>query len=384
MDRRGELSVSHAKVVLLTNFIAPYRVPMLEAVAHRVGDLRVWVSTAMEANRQWHPEWGTLNVEVQRSVAFQHRSRHPHGYSERQIVHVPYDTLFRLRRERPDVVLSAEFGARTVQAALYCAVSSTPLVMWATLSESSEKGRGPARRLLRRALLPRADAVLVNGRSGARYVRELGARADRVITVPYTSTLRDVATAEAPARWEACRLLYVGQLIERKGIVPFVAAVGRWGRRHPGEQVMVQLVGDGPEAARLARVPLPENVTVRTSDSLPYQQIAKAYQQASLFVLPTLADEWGLVVNEAMAAGLPVLGSVYSQAVEELVQDGVNGWVFRPDDPEAIDAVLERALLVGAPELARMGAAARDAVRFLTPELAADRLVEGLRVAAGR
>jgi hypothetical protein len=58
--------------------------------------------------------------------------------------------------------------------------------------------------------------------------------------------------------------------------------------------------------------------------------------------------------------------------------------LFKPNDPEAIDAVLERALLVGAPDLARMGAAARDAVRFLTPELAADRLVEGLRVAAGR
>jgi glycosyltransferase involved in cell wall biosynthesis len=166
--------------------------------------------------------------------------------------------------------------------------------------------------------------------------------------------------------------------------VPFVAALGRWGRRHPDEQVMLQLVGDGPEAARLAGIPLPKNVTVRCSDSLPYQQMAKAYGQAGLFVLPTLADEWGLVVNEAMAAGLPVLGSVYSQAVEELVQDGVNGWVFRPDHPEEIDAVLERTLLVGAPELERMGAAARDAVRFLTPELAADRLVEGLRVAAGR
>jgi glycosyltransferase involved in cell wall biosynthesis len=384
MARRGATPVSHAKVVLLTNFVAPYRVAMLEAVAQRVGDFRVWVSTPMEGNRLWHPEWGTLNVEVQRSMTFQHLGRHPHGYSERQIVHFPYDTLFRLRRERPDIVLSAEFGPRTVQAALYCAVSSTPLVVWATVSESSEKGRGPGRRLLRRVLLPRADAVLVNGRSGGRYVRELGAQADRVITVPYTSALRDAATAEAPARREARSLLYVGQLIERKGIVPFVAALGRWGRRHPDEQVMLQLVGDGPEAARLACIPLPQNVTVQCSGSLPYQEIAKAYGEARFFVLPTLADEWGLVVNEAMAAGLPVLGSVYSQAVEELVQDGVNGWVFRPDDQEATDAVLERSLHVGAPELARMGAAARDAVRSLTPELAADRLVEGLRVAARR
>jgi glycosyltransferase involved in cell wall biosynthesis len=384
MNRRTAVPISEAKVVVLTNFIAPYRVPMLEAVARRVGDLRVWVSTLMEPNRPWRPESGALQVEVQRCLTIEHRSRHPHGYVEQQILHLPYDTLLRLRRQRPDIVLSAEFGARTTQAALYCAVSGTPLVVWATVSESSEKGRGPARRLLRRALLPRADAVLVNGRSGARYVRRLGARADRIVTVPQTSELRDVAAVEAEVSGHEQRLLYVGQLIERKGMVPFVTALGRWGQRHPGEEVTLELVGDGPEAARLARVPVPENVTVRCIGQLPYERVAHAYSRASLFVFPTLADEWGLVVNEAMAAGLPVLGSVYSQAVEELVEDGVSGWVFQPNDPEAVDAMLDRALCTGAAELARMGAAAREAVRALSPESAADRLVEGLSIAAGR
>jgi glycosyltransferase involved in cell wall biosynthesis len=383
MNSRGAVPVSDAKVVLLTNFVAPYRIPMLEAVAVRVGDLRVWVSTLMETNRPWRPEWGSLRIEVQRSMEFQHLGRHPHGYTEREIVHLPYDTLLRLRRERPDIVVSAEFGARTVQAALYCTASSTPLVIWATVSESSEKGRGRARRLLRRALLPRADAVLVNGRSGARYVRALGAPADRVVMVPYTSALPGIAAGDSGRR-EARRLLYVGQLIERKGIVPFIVALGRWGRRHPAEQVTLELVGDGPEAARLARVPLPGNVTVRCSGTVAYEQITGAYARAGLFVFPTLADEWGLVVNEAMAAGLPVLGSVYSQAVEELVRDGVSGWVFQPDDPSALDAVLDRTLALEAPELTRVGAAARATVQPLTPELAADRLVQGLRTAAGR
>jgi glycosyltransferase involved in cell wall biosynthesis len=384
MNRGTAVPISDAKVVLLTNFIAPYRVPLLEAVAKRVGDLQVWVSTLMEANRPWRPESGTLHVEVQRCLTIEHHSRHPHGYVEQQIVHLPYDTLPRLRRERPDIVLSAEFGARTMQAALYCVVSSTPLVVWATVSESSEKGRGLVRRLLRRALLPHADAVLVNGRSGARYVRALGARADRVVTVPQTSGLGDVAVTETAAGRQERHLLYVGQLIERKGIVPFATALGRWGRRHPTEQVVLEVVGDGPEAARLARVSLPENVTVRCSGQLPYERVAQAYTRAGLFVFPTLADEWGLVVNEAMAAGLPVLGSIFSQAVEELVDDGVSGWMFRPNDPESVNAVLDRTLSVGAPELARMGAAARDAVQALSPESAADRLIEGLRIASDR
>jgi glycosyltransferase involved in cell wall biosynthesis len=378
------VAISEAEVVLLTNFVAPYRIPMLEAVAQRVGDLRIWVSTLMEANRPWRPESGMLQVEVQRCLTVKHRSRHPHGYVEQQLVHIPYDTISRLRHQRPDVVVSAEFGARTAQALLYCAATATPSVVWATVSESSEKGRGPARRFLRRTLLPRADAVLVNGRSGARYVRELGARPERIVTVPQTSGLPDIRVTEVPGSEHERRLLYVGQLIERKGIVPFVTALARWGGRHPGDKVTLELVGEGPEAARLAQVPVPENVTVRWCGELPYEQMAQAYSRARLFVFPTLADEWGLVVNEAMAAGVPVLGSIYSQAVEELIEDGVSGWVFRPNDPESVDDALDRALCVEASQLALMRAAARQTVKGLSPELAADRFVEGLSIAVRR
>jgi glycosyltransferase involved in cell wall biosynthesis len=384
MNRSRAVPLSEAKVVVLTNFIAPYRLPVLEALAERVGDLRVWLSTPMEANRSWRPQWGRLQVEVQRSVTIEHPSRHPHGYREWQIVHLPYDTLPRLRRARPDIVMSGELGARTAQAALYCLLSSTPLVVWVAVSESSEKGRGLVRRLLRRVLLPRADVVIVNGQSGQRYVRTLGVRSGRIVTVPYTSRPGHIAIPEKPVRRVPRHLLYVGQLIERKGIVPFVAALGRWGRRHPYEQVTLEIVGEGPDSAHLAALGLPDNVALRCSGHLPYERMAEAYAKASLLAFPTLADEWGVVVNEAMAAGLPVLGSIYSQAVEELVEDGVSGWVFRPDDPEEVDAVLDRVLRLGAADLARMGTAAREAVRFLTPEFAADRMVGGLHLAADR
>jgi glycosyltransferase involved in cell wall biosynthesis len=384
MNRRRAAPLSQAKVVVLTNFIAPYRLPVLEALAERVGDLRVWLSTPMEPNRPWRPQWGRLRVEVQRSVTIEHPSRHPHGYRESELVHLPFDTLPRLRRARPDIVMSGELGARTAQAALYCLLSSTPLVVWVTVSESSEKGRGPVRRLLRRALLPRADVVIVNGRSGQRYVRALGARSERVVTVPQTSHPGPAPVPDGQVSRVPRHLLYVGQLIERKGLVPFVAALGRWGRRHLGEQVTLEIVGDGPEWARLAAVDLPGNVVLRRSGQLPYERMAEVYAKAGVLAFPTLADEWGVVVNEAMAAGLPVLGSVYSQAVEELVEDGVNGWLFRPDRPDEVDAVLDRVLRVGAPELARMGAAARGSVQFLTPEFAAERVVSGLKLVADR
>ena len=242
---------------------------MLEALAERVGDLRVWLSTPMEANRSWRPQWGRLQVEVQRSVTIEHLSRHPHGYREWQIVHLPMTPYLGCARRGRTSSCLVSSGARTVQAALYCLLSSTPLVVWVTVSESSEKGRGLVRRLLRRVLLPRADVVIVNGQSGQRYVRTLGARSRRIVTVPQTSHPGHIAIPEKPVRRVPRHLLYVGQLIERKGIVPFVAALGRWGRRHPDEQVTLEIVGEGPDSAHLAALGLPDNVALRCSGHLP-------------------------------------------------------------------------------------------------------------------
>jgi glycosyltransferase involved in cell wall biosynthesis len=91
-----------------------------------------------------------------------------------------------------------------------------------------------------------------------------------------------------------------------------------------------------------------------------------------------------MVVNEAMSIGLPVLGSRHSQAVEELVEEGVTGWTFVPDRPESVDEALERVLRTPPEQLARMGAAARDRVRSLTPEYVAGEFADGLDMALKR
>jgi glycosyltransferase involved in cell wall biosynthesis len=382
-SRRGDgLRLSSAKVVLLVNMIPPYRLPVFEALARRVGQLLVWISTPMEPDRQWQPEWGRLDVEVQRSLTLRQSRQHPHGFLDKQFVHFPYDTIPRLRRSRPDVVITSELGLRTAQAAVWCAATSTPLAMVVHVSESSERGRDRdrVRRMLRRTLLRRADVVFVPGQSGARYVRGLGADPDRIRVVHSVSPLKDAVPVEI-GRDEGHRLLYAGQLIERKGIVPFVEALVRWGLRHPEERVSLHIVGTGPEATRLGRLQLPGNVTVDMEAPLPYECMAEMYRTADVLAFPTLADEWGLVVNEAMSVGLPVLGSRHSQAVEELVEEGVNGWTFVPHQPEAVDEALERALRTPPEQLARMGAAARDTVRPLTPESVADGFTDGLRMA---
>ena len=102
------------------------------------------------------------------------------------------------------------------------------------------------------------------------------------------------------------------------------------------------------------------------------------YAEADILVFPTLCDEWGLVANEAMAAGLPVLGSLFSQAVEELVEDGRHGWTYRPDrDAECRDAI-DRALSTSNDELAAMGRTCRERIADFSFDRVADRMVAAI------
>src|SRR5206468_6354612 len=125
--------------------------------------------------------------------------------------------------------------------------------------------------------------------------------------------------------------------------------------------------------------PRPPNLVLRFVGNVRYRDLPTWYEQGGILVFPTLADEWGVVVNEALAAGLPVLGSLYSQAVEELVRDGQNGWMFRPDRAEEIWRALDRALSLPEPELHAMRVQARRSVDHLTPALVADRILNAVR-----
>ncbi len=372
------------RVALLMNFIAPYRVPLLEAVRDRVDELRVFISTPMESDRAWEVDWGSLDVVVQRNVTVRRPYRDTFGFGRQLQIHVPYDTLPRLLGYAPDVVISGELGARSLQAAAYRALRpSSALLIWGTLSEHSERGWGGFRKAARRVILRRADGALVNGESGARYIRGFGMPDKRIFHVnqPVDVTLFS-ATPRRRADVALTRLLHVGTLTGRKGLTGFSRALAEWGRRNPERVLEVWWVGDGEQRAELEATDLPPNISQHFWGNVPYAALPGIYADADALFFPTLLDEWGLVVNEAMAAGLPVLGSIYSQAVEELLADGMNGWAFNPLGGASTLAALDRMFATSPSQLAIMREAARQRIMPLTPAAASEHILRAIHHAA--
>jgi glycogen(starch) synthase len=156
------------------------------------------------------------------------------------------------------------------------------------------------------------------------------------------------------------RVLFVGRMVRQKGVHVLAEAAARL--RTPGAQMV--FVGDGPERARVERdaerLGLADRVHV--TGFVPHDQVPGFLAHADLLVLPSLYEELGTVLVEAMHAGIPAVAS-RTGGIPEVVQDGVTGLLVEPGDPgalaRAIDTVLANPALaasMGANARARAGA----------------------------
>lgn len=368
------------RVVVLRNFLGPYEIPWLQELQRRVSDLCIVATRDRNDWLPWTAEVGNLNVVQQGRFILHERQSHAAGFVDRIRVHVPYGTLKQLHRLSPDAIISSEFGVRSLQALTYSRLSKrTKLLVFAALSERSEAGRGFARRAVRRFLAHRVAAFVTPGASGARYLENLGVEGEKIFIVPRTTDMTRFLDIPLDRNDEVARRLFCpGQFIPRKGLRPFLKAVARWATDHGDQRAELCFLGDGPERLFLETNSRPSNLVVRFWKGVSYDELPAYYAQAGILAFPTLADEWGLVVNEALASGVPVLGSIHSQAVTEMVRDEVNGWIFNPEKPEQMYTAIHRALTAPTCHLSKMRITARDNVKRFTPAYAADQILQAL------
>ena len=147
-------------------------------------------------------------------------------------------------------------------------------------------------------------------------------------------------------------LLYVGQLIARKGVELLLNAAAAV--QAQGREFFLLLVGSGPDKPILEqRVKDLELRNVSFQPSLPPDRMPSIYSAADVLVFPTLEDPWGLVVNEAMLSGLPVLCSKYAGCAEELLTADS---IFDPRNSEEFASKLRQAVSgqLPKPDLSRL------------------------------
>lgn len=293
----------------------------------------------------------------------------------------------------PDVVIGEGFFQWTVAALSYRLVTGTPLVVSYERTRHTERHSQWFRTAYRKAVGQAAAAVCCNGILSKDYLLRLGIQDCRIVTgamAADSAALRrqcenfDDRSREALRR-ELCAsrpvFLYVGSLVQRKGVAQLLAGWELLNRRRGHEHATLVVVGDGPERPVLEAVVRERAMNnVRFPGAVPYDDIARYYAMADVFVMPTLEDNWSLVVPEAMACGLPVICSVFNGCWPELVRVHENGVTFDPFNAENTADVLE--YFVAFPGVIRpYGAASRRIEAEFSPEHAAQAIHSACSIA---
>lgn len=189
-------------------------------------------------------------------------------------------------------------------------------------------------RLLHARYGKKITALLATGRLGVECYRRAGFPADSIFEWGYFTESADTGAIPAPAPGEKPDLLFVGQLIPRKNILPFLRAA----RECAGAFRRCHVVGDGPlreQAAREAE----GCAQISLLGTLENEETRELMRRCDLLVLPSLFDGWGAVVNEALHAGMRVLCSTKCGAAS-LLDGRLRGGAFDPDQPDSLPRAL--------------------------------------------
>lgn len=358
------------RVALLHNIISPHVIPLFALLSKDpLLELKVYFFAKSEANRRWdssdilpfrHEILPRLSIRFGRSDIFTY--------------HINYTIVNKLIKDGFDVLLAAGWDSLASQAGFFLArMLRRPYIQWSGSTAYEKSWRRTITLPLVKAMVRGSAACVAYGTRARDYLISLGASPDRVhiayntVDVGWFGEQADRIRAQ---RDEIRRqlglgpgpvILFVGQLIERKGVRDLVEAYSQVERKRPEAQLL--LVGYGPLESELrAYLSTRYPGRARVTGHVPIPDLPRYYVVSDCFVLPSHEEVWGLVLNEAAASGLPLVTTEPVGAGPDLINPGINGFIVPASSPAAIaDAVL-----AALDDSEQMGRASRSIVRKAT------------------
>lgn len=288
-----------------------------------------------------------------------------------------------LRRLNPRVVLvPGYYTLPSLAAAVWAKLHGSTSVLM-TESASYDHARSPLKEWCKGvAIRVLFDWAISGGKDHVAYLRQLGFPANRIAglydVVDNRMYREGVATRRARPSTRDPFFLFVGRLSPEKNVTGLLRA---WlSYRDAGGKWGLVLAGDGPERAELQQVAASSthSAAFTVTGLKSSHELLDDYAAASCFVLPSTREPWGLVVNEGMASGLPVLVSTRCGCARDLVADGTNGFSFDPENTVALAELLHCMEQLPPAARAEMAAAGQRMISAYSPEhfgMEVDRIV---------
>jgi glycosyltransferase involved in cell wall biosynthesis len=258
---------------------------------------------------------------------------------------------------------------------------------YAIYSEASEPElpRSTGKKLLRagfgHAMTHKAAGFLAVSRLAEDFFKSLGACEQALYPFGYFRSYNGLADCSFFRSEERIEVVFVGQLINRKGVDLLIEAINPLFNQHPN--LLLTIIGGGETKPSLENLVESQGLgeRVRFEGVIPPAETPARVAAAHLLVLPSRWDGWGLVVNEAFSVGVPVIVSDRCGAAD-LVRDGANGYIFRSEDVADLRRCLSQFIEKRA-DWSRFRAAAKATGQRISAEQAASYLVKCLNHMTG-
>ncbi len=368
------------KTVVLTEIIAPYRIPVFNVLARRAEvDLHViFLAETDETLRQWRVYKNEISFSHQVLPSWRWRMGKSSFLMNRGLWSA-------LNRACPQVIICGGYAyAASWEALLWARRHRVDFVLWSESNRYDTRLGRPWVERLKAYFLSQSDRFVVPGKASFEYLNSFGVPVASILTAPNAVDNSLYATQAKITRSHALEfrdklklpsrfILFVGRLVPEKGVFDLLAAYAKL-ESAVRSQLGLVFAGDGvcrEELLRQAKSISPG--TICFPGFAQREDLAGLYALAEALVLPTHSDPWGLVVNEAMACGLPIIVTNVTGCSADLVEDGWNGYVVPARDPEKLSVAI--GALGRQPELKQqMSAHSLERIRNYSPEACADGL----------
>lgn len=373
------------RAVVITEIIAPYRIPVFNALAQQDG-IHLHVIFLAE-NDPTQRQWPVYKDEIRFSYQVLPGWRRRVG---KHNLLLNWGMAAALRRARPDVIVCGGYNYTASWKAMgWARRNHVPFLLWLESTTRDFRSRYRLIESMKSRFLHACDGFVVPGISSFEYLRNYGAPEEIVFTAPNAVDLHffmqraEMVRKNAAMQRRALHLperffLFAGRLMAEKGVFDLLEAYAALAPEIRREVGLV-FVGDGNARSELIRrVAGVRPGSVQFAGFAQREQLAAYYALAEVFVFPTHTDPWGLVVNEAAACSLPVICSSMAGCTADLVEDHWNGRVVCAGEISQLTSVMDE-LARNSEVRALMSQRSRERVMRYSPEAWAEGMAQAVR-----
>ena len=325
------------KILAFADFPSPYRVEVFKGLAKEY-DMLVVFDKMSDQNR--NAAWFCKNTGLNSISLLEEAGRMQFEKELKQI-------------KKYDLVLAYDYHIKNaIRLEIDCIKNKVPYIM---NLDGAFIRKNFIKNIIKRYLVTHAAGYFASGNHAAEYFKYFGADENKIYYHPFTSLHADEVLKEPLSETEKTRykkklgvdkskmVLTIGQFIHRKG---FDVLLEAW-NKEMDESCSLVIVGGGEEENQYRQYIADHNLkNVQLVGFKQKEEIFEYYKAADLFVLPTREDIWGLVINEAMACGLPVISTNMCLGAVELIDNGINGYIVPVNNSNELTEAMKKLLCV--------------------------------------